>query len=684
MKKLLFIPLLLAAFVPLFSQPAINPANMDLSVKPGEDFFLYANGTWMKNNPVPPDQTRYGAFDELRENNIIQVKSIAEECAADLNAPKGSNRQKIGDFYASGMDADKIISLGYTPIKDELDAIRKLKSKEEILNYIAYMNSFGIHPLFGFGVRADAKNSNLNIAGMRQSGLTLANRDYYVKEDDRMKKIREELEKHIGVNFKLAGYDESTASNLAATVMKFEVTLAGAFYSNLELRDPDKNYNKMSLDGLIGLCPDIDWKSFLSYIQVENPGNINVGQKDYFEKLGTIWKETSVEDLKVYIEWKLINNAAPYLSDDFVNANFEFNGKFMSGAQEIRSRDKRVIEVVNGSLGEALGEVYVAKYFPPAAKQRTLDLVENLKVALADRIDNLKWMSGKTKLEAKAKLDRITVKVGYPDKWKDYSGIEITRDSYWGNVVSVRKFNYRDNLSDLGKPVDKTKWGMSPQTVNAYYSPTNNEICFPAGILQPPFFFAEGDDAVNYGGIGVVIGHEIGHGFDDQGRKFDKDGNLNDWWTEEDAQNFKKQAEVLVNQYDNFFVLDTFHVDGKLTLGENIGDLGGISISLDALKMAWKKNPPAKEIDGFTPLQRYFLSYAQIWRGNIRDNELLKRLKEDVHSPSVARVNGIVYNVPEFYDAFKIQPSDKRYISHFYISHLISLFSFVASSLPSL
>jgi putative endopeptidase len=652
---------MITAFVQLYSQPSINPANMDLSVKPGDDFFRYANGTWMKNNPVPPDKTRYGSFDELAENNIIQVKSIAEECAADLNAPKGSNRQKIGDFYASGMDAEKINSLGYTPIKNDLDAIRKLLSKDEILKYVAYMNSIGIYPLFGFGVRADAKNSDINIAGIRQSGLTLGNRDYYVKDDDRMKKIREELEKYINVNFKLVGYDENTASKLASLVVKFEITLAQAFYSSLELRDPDKNYNKMPMSDLITLCPDIDWKAFLSYIQVENPGDINVGQKDYIAKLSGIWKDASVDDLKIYLEWKLIHSAAPYLSDDFVNASFEFNGKFMSGAQEIRSRDKRVIEVVNGSLGEALGELYVAKYFPPAAKQRTLDLVANLKVALANRIDNLKWMSDKTKLEAKAKLDRIGVKVGYPDKWKDYSKIEITRDSYWQNILNVRKFNYTDNLSDLGKPVDKTKWGMSPQTVNAYYSPNNNEICFPAGILQPPFFFADGDDAVNYGGIGVVIGHEISHGFDDQGRKFDKDGNLNDWWTDEDARNFKKQSEVLVNQYDNFFVLDTFHVDGKLTLGENIGDLCAVSISLNALKMAWKKNPPAKEIDGFTPLQRYFLSYAQIWRGNIRDNELLKRLKEDVHSPSVARVNGIVYNIPEFYEAFKIQPGDKMY-----------------------
>jgi putative endopeptidase len=389
-------------------------------------------------------------------------------------------------------------------------------------------------------------------------------------------------------------------------------------------------------------------------IGIENPGDINVGQKKYFEEFGATFQNTDIEILKNYVEWRLLNAASNNLSEDFVNANFAFYGKFMSGAQEQRPRWKRVLDVVNGSIGEALGELYAAKYFPPASKQRIKDLVTNIKLALTDRINNLKWMSDITKKQALYKLDKIAVKVGYPDKWKDYSKIEITRDSYWDNLKAVRKFNFQKNLSEIGKPVDRTEWGMSPQTVNAYYSPNNNEICFPAGILQPPFFFAEGDDAVNYGGIGAVIGHEITHGFDDQGRKYDAVGNLQDWWTDEDGRNFEAQTQVLVDQYNNFYVLDTLHVDGKFTLGENIADMGGVTISLAALKMAWAKTPPQKETEGFTPIQRFFLSYAQIWKGNIRDKELMKRLKEDVHSPSVARVNGIVFNIPEFYDAFNI------------------------------
>jgi putative endopeptidase len=456
------------------------------------------------------------------------------------------------------------------------------------------------------------------------------------------------------VLFKLIGYDEKQAEEKAAMQMKFETELANFTYSNLELRDPNLNYNKMTLDDLVLLSSGFDWKLYMKEVGVENPGDINVGQKKYFEEFGKTYQNTDVEVLKNYVEWRLVNSASTFLSDDFANANFEFYGKFMSGAQEQRPRWKRVLDVVNGSLGEALGELYVEKYFPPASKQRIKDLVANLKLALADRIKNLSWMSEETKKQALVKLDKIGVKVGYPDKWEDYSKIDITRDSYWDNLVNVRKFNYTKNISEIGKPVDKSKWGMSPQTVNAYYSPINNEICFPAGILQPPFFFAEGDDAVNYGGIGVVIGHEITHGFDDQGRKYDAEGNLKDWWTDEDGKKFEEKAQVLVDQYNNFPVLDTFKVDGKLTLGENIADLGGITIALEGLKKAWAKNPPVKETEGFKPLQRYFLSYAQIWRGNIRDKELMKRLKEDVHSPSLARVNGIVYNVPEFYTAFGI------------------------------
>jgi len=644
----------------VLSQPIIDSKNMDLSVKPGDDFFNYANGTWMKNTPIPPDLTRYGAFDALIENNNKQLKGLVDELLTQQNLTKGTNKQKISDFFATGMDEAKINSLGYQPIKKELESIRNLKSKEELIKYVAFLHSSGGPSFFNFGSSADKKNSSLNIAQLRQSGITLSNRDYYLKDDERSKSIRTELQKYMIELFKLAGYDEAQALSRANTEMEFETTLANSSFSNLELRDPDLNYNKMSLNDLSVLSDGFDWKLYMKEIGIENPGDINVGQKKYFEEFGKTFKNTDIEILKNYIEWRLLNAASNNLSEDFVNANFAFYGKFMSGAQEQRPRWKRVLDVVNGSIGEALGELYVEKYFTPASKQRIKDLVANIRLALTERINNLKWMSDITKKQALYKLDKIAVKVGYPDKWKDYSKIEISRDSYWDNLVAVRKFNFRKNINEIGKPVDRTEWGMSPQTVNAYYSPNNNEICFPAGILQPPFFFAEGDDAVNYGGIGAVIGHEITHGFDDQGRKYDAVGNLQDWWTDEDGRNFEAQTQVLVDQYNNFIVLDTLHVDGKFTLGENIADMGGVTISLEALKMAWKKTPPQKETEGFTPIQRFFLSYAQIWKGNIRDKELMKRLKEDVHSPSAARVNVIVFNIPEFYDAFNIT-SGKMY-----------------------
>jgi putative endopeptidase len=643
------------------AQSIIDKGNMDLSVKPGDDFFQYANGTWMKNNPIPADMTRFTSFDLLRENNAKQLRELVEECSKDANSKKGTNRQKIGDFFASGMDEAKINSLGYEPIKKYLNDINNLKSKEDAVKYIAYLHTISSYPLFYFGPSADNKNSSMTIGGFRQGGMTFSNKDYYLKDDDRSKGIRTELVKLMIKLYKLIGYSEEKATVKANSVLAFETKLAGSAFSNIELRNAEMNYNKMSLAELSDLSKGFDWKLYFKEIGLENPGDLDVSQKKFFADLGPTFAAVSLEDLKSYLEWRIVNSASAFLSSEFVDANFEFYGKFMSGQQEMRPRWKRVLDVVDGSLGEALGELYVEKHFPPAAKQRIKDLVANLRLALADRIRGLAWMSEETKVKALEKLEKINVKVGYPDKWEDYSKLDITKDSYFDNLMNVRRFNFKKNIVEIGKPTDKTKWGMSPQTVNAYYNPAYNEIVFPAGILQPPYFYAEGDDAVNYGGIGVVIGHEISHGFDDQGRKFDKDGNMTDWWTEQDASNFDKHAQVLVDQYNNYFVLDTFHVDGKFTLGENIGDLGGVMISLDALKRAWAKNPPAKELEGFTPIQRFFLNYATIWRGNIRDQELLKRLKEDPHSPSDARVNGIVYNVPEFYEAFGVTSADKRF-----------------------
>lgn len=649
-------------YIQAIAQPIIDKANMDLSVKPGDDFFIYANGTWIKNTPIPPDLSRYGSFDELRENNTKQLQTIVEEAASDPKLVKGTNRQKIGDFYASGMDEEKINLLGISPIQPFLDEVALLNSKEDVIKFAAKMTTYRSFPFFYITAGQDEKNSSSVIIQLFQAGIGLPDRDYYLKEDERSKAIRSEYRKHIEKMLAFTGNDEKTAGNKAELIFNIETKIAEASYTRLELRDPDKNYNKISLEELSSLSPGFDWKKYFSEINLKNPGEINASQKNFFEKFGKIFEETSLNEWKVFLEWFLIRTSANSLSNDIVNTNFEFFGKFLSGAKELRPRWKRVVDVISGSMGEALGEVYVSKYFPPESKQRMLELVENIKLALKDRINKLDWMSEKTKSEALAKLEKINVKVGYPDKWKDYSNLNISRDSYFQNILNSRRFSFEKDMKELGKPVDRAKWGMSPQTVNAYYSPNMNEIVFPAGILQPPFFFANGDDAVNYGGIGVVIGHEITHGFDDQGRKYDKDGNLKDWWTEEDAKNFEKKTQVLVDQYNNFYVLDTLHVDGKLTLGENIADLGGVTIALEALKKAWKKNPPEKITEGFTPMQRFFLSYAQIWRGNIRDKELMKRLKEDEHSPSVARVNGIVYNVPEFYDAFNVVEADKKFI----------------------
>lgn len=663
--RILFLSFIISIFFisGVYSQPAINKNNMDLSVNPGDDFFSYVNGTWNKNNPIPPDLSRYGAFDELIENNRKQVKGIIEEASKDTKLIKGSSRQKIGDFYVSGMDEAKIDALGYEPIKKDLEKIKSLSTKSDLIKFTASLNSYGIYPIFYAGGTVDNKNSNNVIALLYQGGLGLPDKNYYFKDDERSKAIREEYVKHIGRMLSLIGNDEVTANNKAKIIYAIEQKFAEISYTKADLHEPSKNYNKMSVDELISLCNEFDWKLFYKEYGLFDPKEINVAQKPFFEGFGKIFDEVSLEDWKVFYEWALLRNNAAYLSNNIVTQNFEFYGKFMSGAKEMRPRWKRVTDLVSGSLGEVLGELYVEKFFPPSSKKRALELVNNLKFAFKDRIKKLNWMSDATKKNALDKLVKINVKVGYPDKWKDYSSLEIDRDSYFDNIQRSRHFSFIEDLKEIGKPVDKSAWGMTPQTVNAYYSPKNNEIVFPAAILQPPYFWADADDAVNYGGIGVVIGHEASHGFDNHGRQYDKDGNMIDWWTEEDSKNFEKQTQVLVEQFDNYKMLDTLHVDGKLTLGENIADLGGVTIALEALRKAWENNPPQSEIDGFTPLQRFFMSYAQIWKGSIRDKELMRRLREDEHSPSDARVNGTVYNVPEFYEAFKIQPTDKRYIA---------------------
>ncbi len=640
---------------------AIDPANMDKNIKPGDNFYLYVNGGWIKSHPIPPEYSQYGAFTVLYENNQKELKALVDEIAKKKAVKKGSIEQKIRDFYNSGMDTAGIEKLGIKPIEPELEKIAAITNKKQVQQELAHMHTIGVHPLFYFYAGADEKNSTMEIANLYQGGLGLPDVSYYTEDNPSNKKLRAEYVKHMANMFVLKGDNSAVANKKAKEVLALETQLAKTSFTRQERRSPEKNYNKMPLDKLQKLSPDFNWQAYFTGIGLSNPGEINVGQPRFFSGMSKIIKNTPVDTWKAYLEWNLLSDAAPYLSKDFVQENFNFYGKAMSGQEKMRPRWKRVMGVTSRSLGEALGQLYVAKYFPPESKERMLKLVSNLKLAFADRIRKLDWMSDTTKKKAIEKLKAITVKVGYPDKWRDYSKLEVVPDNYFQNIMNASKFHFEFNLNKVGKPVDKTEWGMTPQTVNAYYNPSNNEIVFPAGILQPPFFNKDADDAVNYGAIGVVIGHEMTHGFDDQGRKYDKDGNMNNWWTAADAKRFKAKTEKLAKLYDHYTLLDSLHINGQMTMGENIADLGGLNISYDAYQRALNGKTP-KTIDGFTGTQRFFMGYAQVWRQNIRPKELAKRLKTDVHSPGEARVNIPPFNLDAFIKAFHIKPGDKLYI----------------------
>jgi putative endopeptidase len=640
---------------------AINPANMDTSVKPGNNFYEYVNGGWIKSHPIPPEYSQYGAFTVLYENNQKELKALVSEISKKKEVKQGSIEQKIRDFYNSGMDTTRIEKQGYAPIMPELKKIDAITNMKMVQQELAHMHTIGVHPLFYFYAGADEKNSSMEIANLYQGGLGLPDVSYYTKEDAASKKLRGEYMNHIAKMFELVGDNSKVANKKAQEVLNLETRLAKTSFTRLERRSPEKNYNKMSVAQLQKISHDINWKAYFANIGLKNPGEINVGQPRFFTGMSKIMQETPVNVWKAYLEWDLLDDAAPYLSKNFVQENFNFYGKTMSGQKKMQPRWKRVMSATSGSLGEALGELYVAKYFPPEAKARMLKLVNNLKLSFAGRIQKLDWMSDTTKKKAIAKLKAITVKVGYPDKWRDYSKLNVVPDNYFQNLMNASKFAFDFNLNKVGKPVDKSEWGMTPQTVNAYYNPSNNEIVFPAGILQPPFFNKDADDAVNYGAIGVVIGHEMTHGFDDQGRKYDKNGNMNNWWTAADAKRFKAKTKKLAALYDHYTVLDSLHVNGQLTMGENIADLGGLNISYNAyLKSLDGKTP--KKIDGFTGTQRFFMAFAQVWRQNIRPKEMAKRLKTDVHSPGEARVNIPPFNMTAFIKAFNIKPGDKLYI----------------------
>lgn len=671
MKKSKMLPLLAAGVVAFAScdspkgeasvVKAIDTANLDTTVAPSADFYEYACGGWKKNNPIKPEYARYGVMDMLLENNQEQLKGLIEELSSKPQA-SGSVEQKIGMLFAMGMDSVKRNEDGFSPIKEEFESIKNLATKADVSRMVAKMHREGISPFFSIYVGADDKNSSMNIVHLYQSGISLGDRDYYLMDDEASVKLRKAYESYINRLFTLSGSSPEQADAAVAAVMKIEKALATISYSREQLRDSHKNYNKVSLDELSAIKTPVDWKIYFETIGLGNLRELNAGQIDFYRGMDAALGSTTIDEQKYYLEYNLLDASASYLSDDFYAAKFDFFGKTLSGMQEVQPRWKRSLNLVNGALGEAVGKMYVERYFPASSKEKMLKLVGDLRNALGERINALEWMSDETKVKAQEKLATFTVKIGYPDKWRDYSGLDIKGDSYWANVRRSNIFDMEYMLTDVDKPVDKSRWYMSPQTVNAYYNPNTNEICFPAAILQPPFFNPDADDAVNYGAIGVVIGHEMTHGFDDSGRSYDKDGNLVDWWSEDDSKRFNELADVLVAQYDNIVVIDTMHANGRFTLGENIADQGGLLIAHQAYRNSLNGKPAPEPIDGFTDEQRFYLGYAALWGQNIRPEEIRRRTMMDPHSLGKWRVNGALRNIDDFYAAFGINEGDPMFM----------------------
>lgn len=641
---------------------AINPANMDTTVAAGTDFYEYACGGWIKNNPLKPEYARFGTFNQLLENNQEQLRVLIEELSATPHEA-GSVAGKIGALYAMGLDSTKLNADGVAPVKEELAAINALATKSDVSKMVATLHKEGMAPFFALFVGADEKNSAMNIVQLYQAGIGMGDRDYYLLEDEGSAKMRDAYRAYINKLFTLAGSSPEQADAAVDAVMKIEKAIAEISYGREDLRDSQKNYNKLAYEDFKQIESPLDWDVYFESMGLAGLKELDAKQINFYKDMSEALRNTTVDEQKYYLAFNLLSAAAPYLSDDFVDADFEFYGKVMSGKQEQQPRWKRSLNTVNGALGEAVGEMYVEKYFPASSKEKMLTLVGNLQTALSERINGLEWMSDTTKAKAQEKLAAFTVKIGYPDKWRDYSGLEIKDDSYWANVRRSNIFDMAYQLADVDKPVDKSRWHMNPQTVNAYYNPTTNEICFPAAILQPPFFNPDADDAVNYGAIGVVIGHEMTHGFDDQGRNYDKDGNLIDWWTAEDAVRFTERADKLVDQYDQIIVIDTLHANGRFTLGENIADHGGLLVAHQAYLNSLKGKETPAPIDGFTNEQRFFLGYATLWGQNIRPEEIRRRTKIDPHSLGKWRVNAALRNIAPFYAAFDIKEGDPMFMA---------------------
>ena len=664
MKKLIFtlavFALMTTACTTKQQTTGIDLANLDTTVVAQNDFYQFACGGWMANNPLTPEYSRFGSFDKLGLNNLEQVNGLIQDIAAKKHK-QGSIAQKIGDMYNLAMDTTRRNQEGIEPVQKTLDEIEAIATREELSQVLGAAMDFQLWAMY---VDADALNSSMNIMNEYQAGFSLGEKEYYIDNDEHTRHIRAEYLAYIEKLFNL--FDLDDAATKAQTVLRLETRLAKAAFSNVELRDPQRNYNKMSIDELQQLVPQVDWKEYFAAVGVELD-SLSIGQIPHLQEAGRMLADEPLEDLKTLFTWQVIEGASSYLTTDIYQATFDFYGKVLSGREEPSPLWKRAVGIVNGTLGEAVGQMYVKKYFPKENKARMLALVHNLQKALGIRIENLAWMSDETKAKALEKLNAMTIKIGYPDTWRDYSALDINAaDTYYANLQRAAKFEQEYSLSFLGKPVDKAKWYMTPQTVNAYYNPSSNEICFPAGILQYPFFDMSADDAFNYGAIGVVIGHEMTHGFDDQGCQFDKDGNMVNWWTPEDKAAFDKRTKVLEEAFNRIEVTPGVHANGAFTLGENIADHGGLQVSFLAFTLNEEAKPETERLlirDGFTPAQRFFLAYANVWAGNIRPEEILNRTKSDPHSLGRWRVNGALPQINAWYDAWNVTPESPMYIA---------------------
>jgi putative endopeptidase len=637
----------------------IDPVLLSTTVTPSDDFFEYVNSIWISQNPIPADKSRYGSFDILDENSLTTLQKVMSN-ASQANATSGTNTQKVADFWYSAMDTASIEAAGINPLQPRLEAIENIKTTDDVIRHVARMHRNFNMAMFSFWVQQDPMNSTEQIFAAWQGGLGLPDRDYYLLTDAKSHQIRSNYRQHIINVFKLIGENDTLAAVNADKIIKIETELAKSSMTRTQMRDPYAVYHKMTKEELQTLTPNINWQLYFSELKAPPFSGLNVAQTEFFTTLNAMLPEVKIDDWKTYLMFHLVEDASPYLSSSFVNEHFDFYDRKLSGIQQMKPRWKYVVENADYALGEALGQEYIKVAFSPESKQRMNEMINNLKISMGERIQKLDWMSDSTKQFAMKKLESMKIKIGYPEKWRDYTSLTIDRGAYVTNVMRASEFEAQRQLNKIGQPVDKTEWMMTPQTVNAYYDPSNNEIVFPAAILQPPFFDPNADDAINYGAIGAVIGHEITHGFDDEGRQFDAEGNLRQWWTDTDDKLFRERANVVVEHYNKYCPLDSNCINGGLTLGENIADFGGLTVAYYAF-MKTEQAKSGQIIDGFTPQQRFFLGFARIWAGAYNNDAMRNQLLTNPHSPGKWRVNGVVMNMPEWYQAFNIKPGDKMY-----------------------